>query len=123
MDETLIVTLELFGKIRNGDKVNITENNINIEHPTWISSIKRWYSDDNRNKTLEFLQNLVQKSSNQFKQLEEKKICNDRLIRSTYNAIIGIRCLTFTYSDDLLFVTSIENIIQQFEILIDDHKN
>ena len=117
--ESHIIILDLLGKLRNGDKVNILEGQITIEHPSWISSIRRWYTEDNRRKTLEFLQNIVNKTKSLF---DNKEISKERLVRSTYNALSGLRCLSFTYSDDLHFVTSIENITQQFEIIINNTK-
>lgn len=116
--EYLIIELELVGKIKIGDKLNISNQNqtsVSIEHPTFYSSFTRWYYEDGRDKTAEYLQSLVTRTSEKISGIDITD--RNRLIRATYNAMSGIKCLVFTYASDLAYVTRLENILQQMELL------
>ena len=112
--EALIVELELVGKLKTGDKLNV-QDVVTIEHPHILSFITRWYYEDNRVKTSEYLQSLVVRTS---EILTNPTTDISRVTRATYNAVSGVRCLIFTYATDLAFVTKLENIVQQFELLL-----
>ena len=112
--EELIIHLELIGKLKIGDKLNIQKLSdkyvVYIDHRSYFSSITRWYNENNRNQSIDYFIYLVNSSV--------KNIDHERVKRSICNAMIGINCLIFTYSSDLLFVTKLQNILQQFELVI-----
>ncbi len=117
--ELTLIRLEIIGKLKLGDKLHVDEtNNFSIDHPSYLAPLYRWYFGNNRRFTTTHIESLLVKI-NSFTVDDKKK---ERLCRGIYNAIVGLRALTCTYSNDLQIVSSIENIIERFQLCMDEMK-
>lgn len=117
--ESTIVKLEIIGKLKVGDKLHIdNQTNYSIDHPSWYNSISRWYLGNDRTFTTKELDELLKKVGTYIKTSNDKDQQKTRLIRSIRNCISGLRSLICTYQSDLQIVSSLENIIERYQLLL-----
>jgi len=95
-------TLELIGSIRPGQKFYLRNGILEIDpNPGYISSITwRWYTKNNRNTTIEYIQNII-------KQAIEQRVS----IQSLDLAKHGLENLMITYKSDKKTVGHINKIL------------
>jgi len=110
----LITSLKIISMIREGQKVSIRHGNIHMDRISegLSSSIKRWYYQDSRYKTYNFIRNLIMNALGFYKNLPTDHEEYDLLEKSLYDATIGISNLKITYGEDA-------SIVAAFEVLED----
>lgn len=113
-----ISRLKFIGKIQIGDKVNI--KSMFIQPDGLITQLLRSINQDNRNKTLIFIQDTINKTFEILKCYEkssniaEQIICKN-LLFDLKNSKGGLQNLKETYSLDLKFICDIDTLVQTID--------
>lgn len=128
--ETIILNLKIIAKIEIGNKLCINEKNIFIDN-TYFQSIYRYFNENSRFKTIEFLEYLDKEISVKIENILNNKnnpeldlFLNTResiLVDLNHNiqiSLVGLKNLKETYNDDQYTKSKIEIIINSFELKI-----
>jgi hypothetical protein len=107
MNDDTVVALRVIGMIREGQKVSVHDGVLIIEQGqtrTIINSIMRWINGDNRNKTINYIKNIVNNGL---------ILVNDepRVIQAFQESLAGISALKVTYADDAVIVANL-NVLE-----------
>ena len=113
-----ISRLKFIGKIQIGDKVNLRY--MYIQNDGLITQLSRTICQDNRSKTLTFLQDTVNKSFEILKYYQNSKKKSDNimclnLIEDLKNCRSGLTNLKETYNQDIKFCCDIDTLLQIVE--------
>lgn len=113
-----ISRLKFIGKIQIGEKVNLKY--MNIQTDGLITQLTRTLNQENRNKTLTFLQDTINKTFEILKCYEKTKKNSDKimclnLIQDLKASKSGLNNLKETYSLDVKFVCDIDTLLQGIE--------
>jgi len=136
--DKIIINLKIIALIKKYEKLSINNNNTLIidDHYNlfYIQSIKRWLNNDNRQKTINYIEKIIQRTFdcmddiyNEFKNELQKK--NDvfeedkenllfRLSKEIINASEGLKNLRITYKYDSLINSQIQLILDKIRIKI-----
>ena len=58
--DSLLLDLKIISKIEEGDKICISEtSNLSIDNSTVLQSFKRWYNNDSRIATIDYIENTL----------------------------------------------------------------
>lgn len=114
-NKDLISKLKFIGKIQIGDKVSV--KNMAIQPDGYFTQFSRSILQDNRNKTLVFLQDTFFKTFELLRCYEKSKKKSDKLIciniindlKSSKNGLLNLK---ETYIDDIKFSCDIDVLIQ-----------
>jgi hypothetical protein len=115
-----ISRLKFIGKIKPGEKINL--RNMALQSNSFIIQILRTiFQDDNRSKTLLFLQDTIIKSFDLIKFYEEfdnitEKFVFNNIINDLINAKNGLVNLKKTYAEDIKFICDLDVIIQMINL-------
>ena len=128
--ETIILNLKIIAKIEIGNKLCINEKNIFIDN-TYFQSVYRYFNENSRFKTIEFLEYLDKEISIKIENILNNKnnpeldlFLNTResiLVDLNHNiqiSLVGLKNLKETYNDDQYTKSKIEIIINSFELKI-----
>ena len=127
MLDKIILNLKIISKLKPGYKLSINENSTIYIDSSYIQYIYRIFSDNSRQVTINFLENLDIDITNCIENLikEDKEMfLNSKeniLLNISHNlnlSLIGLNNLINTYSDDELTISKIEIIINSFELKI-----
>lgn len=118
INKETISRLKFIGKIQIGDKVNLRY--MYIQPDGLLTQIYRSLLQDNRTKTLLFLQDTVNKTFEILKCYEKTKKNSDKimclnLINDLKNSKNGLNNLKETYSIDIKFVCDIDTLLQSID--------
>ena len=107
MNDDTVVALRVIGMIREGQKVSVHDGVLIIEQGqtrTIINSIMRWINGDNRNKTINYIKNIVNNGL---------LLVNDepRVIAAFQESLAGISALKVTYAEDAVIVANL-NVLE-----------
>lgn len=113
-----ISRLKFIGKIQIGDKVNLRY--MYIQNDGLITQLSRTICQDNRSKTLTFLQDTINKSFEILKYYQNSKKKSDKimcmnLIEDLKNSRSGLTNLKETYTQDIKFCCDIDTLLQIVE--------
>lgn len=113
-----ISRLKFIGKIQIGDKVNLRY--MYIQNDGLITQLSRTICQDNRAKTLTFLQDTINKSFEILKYYQNSKKKSDKimcinLIEDLKHSKSGITNLKETYIQDIKFCCDIDTLLQIVE--------
>jgi hypothetical protein len=117
-----ISRLKFIGRIQIGDKVNL--KSMYIQPDGLITQLLRSINQDNRSKTLIFLQDTISKTFEILKcyelstKLSERIMCNN-LILDLKNSKSGLHNLKETYIMDVKFVCDIDTLLQSIDAKLD----
>ena len=115
INKELIARIKFIGKIQIGDKVNV--KNMAIQPDGYFTQFSRSILQDNRSKTLVFLQDTFFKTFELLRCYEksnkksEKLICIN-IINDLKSSKNGLQNLKETYNDDIKFLCDIDVLVQ-----------
>lgn len=128
--ETIVLNLKIIAKIQIGNKLCINEKNVFIDN-TYFQSIYRYFNDNSRSKTIDFLEYLDKELSIKIENIlnnsnnpELDLFLNTResiLVNLNHNiqlSLVGLNNLKDTYDNDQFTKSKIEIIINSFELKI-----
>jgi len=140
--DQIIINLKIIALIKKYEKLSINENctSLIVDAKTnifYVQAIKRWLNDDNRQKTMEYIDNIVTKTFEwmdkvyeEYKNGDDKKNSNDdvfeedkeslllRLSKEIINASEGLKNLRMTYKHDSLVNSQIQLMLDKIRIKI-----
>lgn len=104
-DNALIINLKVIAAIQPNDKINTSDNYLNIENNTIVPvSIKRWWRSDDRNESLNRIDLII----------SEALTKNTPLIESNIkDSIVGLTNFKKTYSKCTQSIARINTIIEK----------
>ena len=113
-----ISRLKFIGKIQIGDKVNL--KSMYIQPDGLITQLLRSINQDNRSKTLIFLQDTISKTFEILKCYEASKKYSDQImcaniISDLQNSKSGLNNLKETYTQDVKFVCDLDTLLQTID--------
>lgn len=118
INKETISRLKFIGKIQIGDKVNLRY--MYIQPDGLITQISRSLLQDNRTKTLSFLQDTISKTFEILKCYEKTKKNSDKimctnLINDLKNSKNGLNNLKETYAIDVKFICDLDTLLQTID--------
>ena len=113
MDENaIIINLKVIGAIQPNDKINTSDNYLNIESKSIIPhAIKRWWRSDDRNESLNRIDQIITEAINKSNPIINKNI---------KNTLVGLNNFKETYSKCVQTVARINTIIEKINQLYDN---
>lgn len=99
MDNT---DIDLIGKIKPGDTINIKSKEIVI-YRSWYASYTRWYYEENRNQLPDWIQNVLSNELTVLSRMTRADLITDQRDKILL-AISGVRNLCITYLGDPITV-------------------
>lgn len=121
-----ISRLKFIGKIQIGDKVNL--KSMYIQPDGLVTQLLRSINQDNRNKTLIFLQDTISKTFEILKCYEKSiknsdQIMCSNLILDLKNSKMGINNLKETYTLDIKFVCDLDTLLQTIDAKLNSYED
>ena len=118
LNKETISRLKFIGKIQIGDKVNL--KSMYIQPDGLITQLLRSINQDNRSKTLIFLQDTINKTFEILKLYEKsskvsEQIMHSNIILDLKNSKNGLNNLKETYSLDVKFVCDLDTLLQTID--------
>jgi len=128
-----ILNLKIISKIKENDKLLANKSLLEIDSPHLFQSVNRWYNKENRNITIEKLNNILEGTFKITKILLEKEKDNkeekslednnsqifQNLILEMKNSLVGIENLKKTYSEDILVSSQLDLLIDKLSSRIE----
>ena len=129
-----ILNLKIISKIKENDKLLAHKNLLEIDSPHLFQSVNRWYNNENRNITIDKLNNILEGTFNITKSIlekeknnkEEKKSLEENnsqlfqtLILEMRNCLTGLDNLKKTYSEDILISSQLDLLINKLNNRVD----
>ena len=117
-NKEVISRLKFIGKIQIGEKISLKD--MNIQQDGLVTQIYRTINQDNRLKTLVFIQDTITKTFEILKCYDKSKKNSDKLmcinlINDLIKSKNGIINLKETYSSDIKFTCDIDTLIEIIE--------
>ena len=125
--QEILTKLKFLARVDRGEKINIKD--MSLQNESWFTSISRtFWSVDNRNNTMNFIQNTITSAFNLTLLLLKSDTVGDRQICKTIIEDIiqskkGIQTLKTTYADDTYFCCGIDTYLQMIDAHIAEMKN
>lgn len=125
MDITnILLDLEIIKQIKENDKLGIVivpgSKNLYVDTYSKISSFKRWYNGNNRENTIKYIEDLVEridKITNILKNGNYSNLCNT-LKKAIDNSIDGLNNLKMTYIHDSLAYAQLVLVINKLSSIV-----
>jgi hypothetical protein len=122
LNKETISRLKFIGKIQIGDKVNL--KSMYIQPDGLITQLLRSINQDNRSKTLIFLQDTISKTFEILKCYENSTKNSDlimcaNIISDLKNSKNGLNNLKETYTLDIKFVCDLDTLLQTIDAKLD----
>lgn len=114
-NKEIISRLKFIGKIQIGEKISLKD--MNIQQDGLVTQIYRTINQDNRFKTLVFIQDTITKTFEIIKCYDKSKKNSDRLmclnlINDLKKSKNGILNLKETYNTDIKFICDIDTLLE-----------
>ena len=125
--QEVLTKLKFLAKVDRGEKINIRD--MSLQNESWFTTLSRtFWSVDNRNNTMNFIQNTITSAFNLIILLLKSDTVGDRQICKTIIEDIirskkGISTLKSTYAEDTYFCCGIDTYIQMIDAHIAELKN
>ena len=137
--KVVFINLKIISNIKEYDKLITSENKqINIDIPSYLQFMRRWWNGRNRQDTLTYLKDFVyrdafiiidttlkneisEKQNNNFFGESNHNILQKFLLELK-NSIRGLQNLKITYSTDVSFKSQLDLIIEEIEFRIEKIK-
>lgn len=135
--DSIILNLKIISKLKPGYKLSVKENNDTRENnnlsniyidTSYFQYFYRMWSDNSREQTTSFLENLDIEISKKIEELVRQEETNmflnskeNILLNLSHNlnlSLVGLNNLINTYNDDEYIISKIEMIINNFELKI-----
>ena len=113
-----ISRIKFIGKIEIGDKINL--KSMYVQNDGIITQISRSFLQDDRRKTLTFLQDTINKCFEILKCYQKSKKKSDQimctyLMEDLLNSRQGLKNIKETYIKDIKFCCDIDTLLQMIE--------
>ena len=124
MDENLLINLKVLALLEKNQKISVTGDLIIIDYNTLFQGIRRWWYESNREKSIIFIDTLINNVDSTYKQLIRKKntVSNNRLINTIQlylrNCIDGLENMKHTYKDDTENINKLDDIILKIKAIL-----
>ena len=110
----IIKKLKFITLIEQGERINVST--ISTAHNNWFSSIYRSIFKESRQKTFQFLNEVIDRSFELIFLHKDSKKVSDRIschqiIEDLMNSLVGIKHLQQTYSSDRNFYCDMETLL------------
>jgi len=113
-EKYIIDGLELIGRLQPGTTISTSTKKI-VNHETWSGAFSRLWNRDDRHKTVEFIESVIQALGDEV----EKKPYSINIYRlKIHRALSGLEHLEKTYKDDKAMLVKIKSIIDVLNNLI-----
>ena len=120
--DTNILNLKIISKIKENDKLLANKELLEIDSPNLFQSVNRWYNNENRNITIDKLNEILegtfkitdnllkntQKNKNKNSLEENSSQIFQNLILEMRNSLVGLENLKKTYSNDILISSQLD---------------
>jgi hypothetical protein len=116
--QEILTRIKFIGTIQPGEKLDT--RNLRIETNTILTPVKRMFFGENRNTTMQFLSNTIERafvilySLANAEKISDKMICAN-IIKDIDKSIQGLMNMQKTYIDDNIFVCSLNTLIESVE--------
>lgn len=119
-----VSNLKFISRIQVGEKINLKRMSIQTDN-VFTTLIRSIFYDENRNKTLSFVQDTVHRTFDIIKCYEHSTLKSDVVMRSNIVSDLtdcteGLQRLKETYHDDLKFACDIDTVIQLIKSKLSD---
>lgn len=126
----LILDLKIISKIKPNNKLLIINDKLLIDDAYFLNGLIRYYKNQNRENTIEYIQNLNKNLEDEINKIILNKDVEDNILRDNPSNILvnlshdltqavnGLKNLILTYNSDNFLVSKIEMIIYNFELKI-----
>lgn len=124
MDKNSLINLKVLALLEKNQKISINDNLIVIDYNTLFQGLRRWWYESNREKTIIFIDNLINNLDTDYKKLIKKKntVSNNKLINTIQlylrNCIDGLENMKYTYKDDKENSNKLDNIILKIKTIL-----
>ena len=125
--QEVLTKLKFLAKVDRGEKINIRD--MSLQNESWFTTVSRtFWSVDNRNNTMNFIQNTITSAFNLIILLLKSDTVGDRQICKTIIEDIirskkGISTLKSTYAEDTYFCCGVDTYIQMIDAHMADLKS
>ena len=120
--DKMIYELDLISKLQIGDKLCVKNDELSIDKASRTQFLYRWFNQSNRDRSLLYLSDMINRLSNLVEIIIEGKIVSEMKITSNAMrnilegsiicAMDGICVLKHSYSDDIQHITRLDTIIR-----------
>ena len=137
--EMIFINLDLISRIKEHDKLTHDDRLLKIQNYSYTRKFIRWYNEDSRDKTIEFLNKVVNDVMETTSAILEEELDKNTLQKSGFDeenssilrrlstamgkSIIGLENLKVTYTEDDSLQTRIDNLITKLNMRIDKVNN
>tara|TARA_Y100000991_G_C21964381_1_gene346092 strand:- start:1817 stop:2224 length:408 start_codon:yes stop_codon:yes gene_type:complete len=106
--EDIVLNLKLISKIKQNDKMIIINQILNVDSRL-LQSVRRWYTCDNRNDTVQFIENVINTAIDYMNHENKNTVYDIESIKiELKNTIQGLENLSATYKIDNLIISKID---------------
>ncbi len=109
-DNAIIINLKVIASIQPNDKINTSDNFLNIETKNLIPQfVKRWWRHDDRNESLNRIDDIITEALGKN---------NAIILENVEGALPGLNNFKSTYSKCIQTIARINTIIEKINIAI-----
>jgi len=106
--EDIVLNLKLISKIKQNDKMIIINQILNVDSRL-LQSVRRWYTCDNRNDTVQFIENVINTAIDYMNHDKTNRVYDvDSIKIELKNTLQGLDNLSATYKIDNLIISKID---------------
>ena len=125
-NKDVISKLKFIGKLKKGEKVNVKL--LYVQQDGLVTQLSRTFLQDNRSKTLTFVQDTINKSFDLISYYGKsirvsEKIMSSNLIDDLKKSKVGLVNLKETYIDDVKFCCDLETLLQLIDAKLIEYDN
>jgi hydrogenase maturation factor HypE len=110
----ILTNLKIISLVKINEKVSIYKGYLQIDY-TALQCIKRWFNKDSRESLLIFLDDLIKRIKDIFKENNQEQIC--AILNEIDKIQNGINNLKITYTNDVLTIVKLDTISTRFKSL------
>lgn len=107
--EVVQLNLSILEKLESNQKLRINRNHVLYVDQSLCTSLSRWMRNDNRHKTVAFLEKLIKHA----KEHLDTDHTNYGLLMSLTRAVVGLEKLQTTYQNDIIVKSKIGLMITE----------
>merc|ERR1711907_739193 len=116
--DNILLKLNIISQLKENDKLVVNNNDFKIDNNN-LQFVKRWYYSENRENTLNKLNELMDTTVKFIDDNHINKILR-RILFSLKSSINGINYLKLTYKNDVNIITKIDLLIENINIKINE---
>ena len=105
--DNIITNLKILSLVNKDDKLCIRKGHLQIDKASYFRFIKRYYYNDSRYSTIEFLKKIV----NNMKGLKGFSLSEETI----HKIEIGINNLQISYSNDPVMIAILDNLLNKLK--------